>query len=230
MTAVALTTLIAAVRARADMTDSTFVDDDTEVTPWINEEAGKLHDLLVSRFEDQYTVATDSIVVTSGATITLADSVPGFYKLRGIDRLESGDTDWQEIRPFDFNRRNRRTSGGSWYRSRVVQYRLVGPSILLSPDDASTGTYRVWYIPSFTPLVAPDDEIDFPESWHEYVIAGAAAKCLAKEESDPSLQLGMQAKIEATILAMAANRDAGSRMRIEDVRRRRTADDDGDDY
>lgn len=228
MTTIALVDLVADVRSRADMVDSEFVDDATEVIRWINEEAAKLHDLVVSRFEDQFTTTSVPIIVAPGTSsiplTTLA--LTGFYKLRGVDRLENGASDWQEIRPFDFNNRNRRTSGGAWYRSRVVQYRLVGASILLSPDDACDGTYRVWYIPSFTPLAADGDTIDFPENWHEFVIAGAAAKCLAKEESSTSIQMALQTDVRATILAMAANRDAGSRMRIENVRRRDLDDDD----
>ena len=227
MTAVRLVDLVADVRSRADMIASAFVDDATEVIRYINEEAAKLHDLVVSRFEDQYTTVTGSIVVSGASSIAVTNAAfTGFYKLRGIDRQESGAGDWREIKPFNFNMRNRRASGSSWYRSREIQYRLVGANILLTPDDACDGTYRVWYIPSFVPLAADGDTVDFPQNWHEFITAGAAAKCLSKEESDPNGQLRMQADVRATIMAMAANRDAGHRMRIEDVRSRINEDDD----
>lgn len=229
MPAVSLDTLRQSVRSRVDMLDSVFVDDETEVDVWINEAGGELHDLVVSRYEDQLTIVSDAITVSSGNVIalsTLPDSAP-FYKLRALDRAEDGVSDWREVRMFDFNARNRRaTSGTSWYRSRDIRYRLVGANILLTPDDNATGVYRLWYIPSYVNLADPEDEVNWPQNWQDFIIASAAVKCLAKEESDTREQVALRDAAKARVLTMAAPRDAGGRMRIEDVRRRGYDDDD----
>ena len=78
-------------------------------------------------------------------------------------------------------------------------------------------------------MVDSSDEISYPQNWHEFIIAGVAAKCLAKEESSTTDQLRSKAEIKERVMAMAASRDAGSRMRIEDVRSGRFSDADGDD-
>lgn len=219
---ITLTNLLAAVRSRADMVGSTFVDDTTELTRWINEEAAELHDLVVSRFEDQFTILSSNLAVSSGNTISLSSLAAGapFYKMRGLDVL---DGKWCEVAPFAFNERNRTGSG-----LRGIRYRLIGASIYLTPTDAATGTYRLWYIPGFVDLVNPGDTLDYPENWHEFVISGAAAKALAKEESDPRVQQGLKEASRQRILASASNRDAGRRMRIEDVRSGPYGDDDDD--
>ena len=232
MAAIALAQLIASARSRANMVDSQFVDDATELVPWVNESAAELHDLVVSRFEDDYTVTSDNIVVSSGNTIDLSEECPAsapFYKLRGIDSLESGTSDWQKVRMFNFGERNRRNTGSGGYRSNFIRYRLMGQNIILSPDDNATGTYRLWYIPGYVDMVEDDDEVNFPQNWHEYIIASVAAKCLAKEDSSTTDQLRSKAEIKERVMAMAASRDAGSRMRIEDVRSGRFGGTDGDD-
>ena len=231
MSSITLTNAIVAVRSRADMVGSSFVTDD-EITRWINEEAAELHDLLVSSFEDEYTIVSGNAVVASGNTISLASSTSWcpasapFYKLRGIDRLESGSSDWRKLSMFNFNMRNVRSAGSHWFRSREIRYRLVGAAIYLTPDDAATGTYRLWYVPGYVDLSAGGDALTFPENWHQYVLEGAAAKCRLKQEDDASAHLGAKAGLRARIASMAANRDIGSRMRIEDVRGGYDEDDD----
>lgn len=221
MSTITLTNAIAAVRVRADMVGSDFVDD-ADITRFLNEEAAELHDLIVSRFEDQYTIVSSSLTVSSGNTIALSSLPAGspFYKLRGVDWYDGSR--WCDVRPFDFNRRNRKSSGGNC----AIQYRLIGPYIHLTPSDAATGTYRVWYIPGFVDLATGSETYDFPQNWHTYILAGAAVKCLAKEDSDTGDQLRSKEATRQRILAMAASRDAGTRMRIEDVR---SADIDADD-
>ena len=223
MSSITLTQAIARVRSRADMVNSTFIDDTTEVAPWLNEAFAELHDLVVSVYEDQFTVVSSNIVVSSGSTISLGaetawcPATAPFYKLRGVDYLASGTADWHRLRLFSFNDRNSRTTGYSWRRARDLRYRIVGSSIHLTPDDAATGTYRIWYIPGFVDLANGSDTVSYPENWHEYAIVSAAAKALLKEESDARWLIDAKNALRARILAGAANRDVGSRMRIEDV-------------
>lgn len=214
---------ISLVNARLAVTDAcnmpataasgTFVTT-SELNRVLNAQCAELHDLVVSRFEDQFTTSL-TFTIASGNTYTLA---AGFYKLVGLDRDE-GTNDWRRVRAFEWNARNRRVTNASWYRSREIRYRVVGTTIQLTPDDAALGTYRLWYVPQWTDLSADVDLIDFPQNWHEYALAGAIAHVLAKEESPNDHWLTQKAQLRARILAMAANRDADRPSAIRDVRR-----------
>lgn len=221
MSSITFANLRTAVRERADMVNDTDFITEAELGRIINGEAAELHDLVVSRFEDDFTISAE-VTVSSGtyALSGLSASAP-FYKLRAVDRSVGGQ--WSEVERFDFNRRNR-TAAATGYLGPDVQYRLIGTSLHFTPSDQAAGTYRLWYIPSFVDLSADGDTLSYPENWHEMVIAGAAAKCLLKEESDAREHLAIKADVKRRIMAAATNRDAGASHRIQDVRgRSRTA-------
>lgn len=217
--AIALSDLRTRILERADMLNSQFIST-AELNAIINGEGAELHDLVVSRFEDQFTTSLN-FSITSGNSYPLTST---FYKLRGVD-FDDGNGQFNAIRKYDWAARNRRVAGGFW-RSRTLSYRLVGSNLLITPDDQALGNYRLWYIPPYVDLVADGDLLDYPQYWHECVIAGGAAKCLAKEESDPSAQFQLKAAMQQRIMAMAANRDAGAPERVERVRRNYDYDDD----
>lgn len=215
MSSVALSTLRTAVLERTGNENNPGYST-AELNRIINGEGAELHDLVVSRFEDQFTTNLQ-FTIASGNTYSLAST---FYKLRGLDRLESGSADWQEVAKFDFNDRNRRSSTGLWPVARNIRYRVIGSTIFLTPDDAATGTYRLWYIPGYVDLSADGDTLDYPENWHEYVIAGSCAKVCIKEETDPSGHMAIKSGLKERILAMASNRDAGLPDRVLRIRNR----------
>ncbi len=221
--AVTLASLIVQVRERADMVNSNFVLD-PELTIYINNSAKELYDILVSRFEDQFLYTDPNTFETPTATISseannFFDVTDQLYKLRGVDKLVSGDK-WITLTKFNFNDRNTFLSQGprAYFGQVAVQYRFMDQKILILPKSSSVGTYRYWYIPKFTDLTA---EIDLPASmdmWSEYIVVDSAIKCLVKEESDTSaLQLAKQ-QLTARIEAMAANRDAGMPDKVSNVR------------
>jgi hypothetical protein len=85
------------------------------------------------------------------------------------------------------------------------------------PTDSATGTYRLWYVPVYTPLVSDSDTIDGVNGWEEYVIVDAAIKMLAKEESSTThLDQQKQALIDR-VEQMAQNRDMDQPEVIADV-------------
>ncbi len=226
MAAITLANLRTAALLRADMASSDFVSA-AEVTALVNVEAAELHAELVTVYEDQFTTSA-TFTISSGNVYALASvtaSAP-FFKLRGLDRDEGGG-DWRELERFDFLDRNRRRSGGG--NGRDVRYRLVGANIVLTPDDAATGTYRLWYVPGWVDLSADGDTLDVPENWHEFVVSGVAAKLLQKEESDSRSQLAAKENVRARIRAAAQNRDASGPERMARIRTRYTYDRDVDD-
>lgn len=207
-----LSDLILAARQRADMVNSTFIQD-AEWTSYINNSYAELYDLLVSRFEDYYSKTTTFTLTSSNSQNLPAD----FYKVRGVDfQLSPGD--WATLRKFNFSERNRidnvtlRTVRGQFDK----QYRVMGGRLLVLPENNAAGTYRLWYIPRYTKLVNPTDDAGDVLDFEEYIIVDAAIKALVKEESDTQVLLLVKQQLKDRIEAMAANRDTEPE-RIADV-------------
>lgn len=212
-----LSSLRTRVRERANMENSQFVSD-AEVTRYINESYATLYDLLVSRFEDYFIQDPLEFTISSGSyTYSLPST---FYKLVGVDRKSNG-TDYYSIRPFSFEERNRNTNTTrlrGWNTD--VKYRILGSDLRFTPEGSAPGTYRLWYIPSYTALSSDSDVIDTTitrNNWEEYIVIDAAMKCLVKEESDTNDLKIELARIEKRIEEMAQNRDIGNTDRITDV-------------
>lgn len=227
MTTMSLADLRAHALERADMVNTSFVST-SELDAIINGEGAELHDLVVTLFEDQFTTEFSFTLGAGVSTLALSSLPAGapFYKLRGVDR--SDGSDWFTLRRFEWASRNDGRTQTS-VRPRDVRYRLVGASLRLSPDASAQGDYRLQYIPGYVNLVAPSDVLDYPEQWVEYVLAGTAAKLLAKEESDPGVQLSLKSAMRARIEKMGVNRDAAGPERVERIRDRDRYG-DGDDW
>lgn len=202
------------VRERADMKNSSFVED-SELNQYINASYQELYDILVTSFEDYYTLPPVSFSLSSTDYYELPSD---FYKLRGVDAaINNGD--YYTMSPFDFARRNRQ--GQSMYRLDYVQfdknYRIIGNRIYITPSERAQGDYRIWYIPQATVLTSDTSTLDGINGWEEYVVIDAARKCLAKEESDTSFMIAEKEGLRQRIINAAARRDAGMPKTISDV-------------
>lgn len=199
-----LSNLITAARQKADMINSTFIED-PEWTDYINNSYAELYDLLVSRFEDYYSKAL-IFTVSSGSLSYVLPS--DFYKFRGLDFNLAGN-DYITVRKFNFEERNKinrvLTRGLRGVSDR--QYRIMGQNILFYPVDKAPGTYRMWYIPRFTPLVNSTDVLGDVMDFQEYITTDVAIKAMMKEESDVSALLLHKEQLKQRIEAMASNRD-----------------------
>jgi hypothetical protein len=211
-----LATMRERVRARADMKNSLFVEED-ELNQYINSSYQELYDLLVASFEDYYTLPPVTVTITTGSTIDLPTD---FYKLRGVDgKLDNNN--FYTLQPFQFAERNINRQGvgilnaSQWY----TQYRIVGNKIYITPEDNAAGDYRLWYIPKCTTLLLDTDTLDGINGWEEYIVVDAARKCLQKEESDTSAMVQEKEMLRQRIINMAARRDAGMPKSITDLNR-----------
>ncbi len=139
-----LTSIRESVRERADMQHSEFVSD-SELDSYINNSYKELYDLIVSRFEDYYSVR---YITTVGidAQIPLPED---FYKLRGVDLNRDGGDNWITVSKWMFAERNQanRTNNRLIYGVNDVQYRAMGDKIEFLPVSSAPGTYRIWYVP-----------------------------------------------------------------------------------
>jgi hypothetical protein len=202
MAIVSLGELRSRVLERANMVGSSFVSSD-EVRAIILGELGALNDLVVGAYDDQRTTSLEFTIPAGTTSWTLNAAI---YKVRRLDKVDGSET--SELPRFDWN---------SPQDIGSTRYRLVGSTIQFSGEAG--GTYRVWYVPDSWSLVSDGDTLDLPYSWLEYVIAGSAARLLAKEESDPSIQLGLQQQAKQRIESAAPSRDASGPERISRTRK-----------
>jgi len=202
---VTLTSLIAQVRQRADMQNTTFVTD-AEITTYINSGCQDLYDILLKKFEDYYTIS--ATVVTDGIADTFA--LPAdFYKLIGVDYLLNGLS--QPMDRFNFIDRHKYR-----YNAQLIRYRIIKNSLKFTPIPPAQNI-TVWYAPAFTPLAVGADTFDGINGWEDIVVVDAAMKCLKKEESDISQLLIEKQELTAKIEEMANNRDQGNPEVVTDI-------------
>lgn len=211
-----------ATRQRADMENSTFVLD-AELNDYLNSSLAELYDMVIATYED-YFLNASTVTVASGAnTIPFpvdSTGTPTVLKVRGVD-YQIGGSGWVSLRPFQFSERNALTLDvrRAQYTAPQRTYRVGPTSIFLLPEIDASGVYRMWYIPTLTPLVADTDVLTLPQYWDEYAVCDAAIKCAQKEEGDVSTLMGQKAALIARINASARSRDAGEPPRVSDVRR-----------
>lgn len=199
------------------MEASQFIMDD-ELTDYVNQSYAELYDLLVAKFEDYFVEDPLDFSVASG--VSKFPLPADLYKIIGVDKALGGG-EYYALRPFSFEARNkRRVSDRLRGLYPQVRYRIIGDDLKLSPDDQAPGDYRIWYVPSYTPLVLDVDTVASVISrngWEEYIVIDAAIKCLQKEESDVSVLFAQKQAMAGRIEEMAQNRDAGDTDRITDV-------------
>ena len=199
------------VRNRADMTGSLFISE-AELGDYVNASAQELYDVLVAAFQDYYLTLTSNSVLTTGQD---SISLPAdFYKLRGVDRLLDGASEWQTVQPFSFAERNDRQGmvglTAYAYQDSGIRYRLQGSTVKFTPPDDCAGTYRVWYVPRMPVLTLDSDTFDGINGWEEYVVVDAAIKCLLKEESSTTGLERQKAALLKRIQDMSVQRDSGA--------------------
>jgi len=215
-----LSELKAIILDQADMTDSGFITD-IRLTYWINAELSELHDLLIDSFEDYF--LAKKIITLAGDTENYA--LPDdFYKAIKVFYMDG--TNRYRLRRFMMEELDQYSN--DYYSAYVMApevdlcYRVEGNEIYIAPTPSLGGRLELWYIPQLERLVDPNDTVHFqiPIGWEDYVVCGVVARCLAKEESDPTFFLMKKAEIKARIIEMAATRDEGGENRVVDVYRR----------
>lgn len=210
-------------RDRADMLDSTFVED-SELNTYINNSLTELHDLLIAAYNEEYVMeevqftSTENQIDYDLPNGTNYDAAQKFYKLRGVDSKINNDS-WQTVKRFNFNKRNAQETGVLWNfgGGAFLEYRLVGSKIRFSRVPDTNTTFRVWYYPKCVVLVNDDDTYDDINGFIEYVVLDAAIKMLQKEESDVAVLMQQKQDMKDRIKVMAQDRDANEPESVSDI-------------
>jgi hypothetical protein len=199
------------------MTGSDFISV-PRLVDYINAELSELYDLLVGSYEDYFYDTIDVNLVNGTESYTLPADL---YKVRkvffkeGTDRYVMRRMALDEIGLYPSDSRPARTH---------YKYRVMGQNLIVFPLPG-TGTLELWYIPNYTPLVNDGDTLALSvpvQGWDDFIVSGAAARCLVKEESDPSALLMAKEQARVRIIKAAADRDAGEPEAVIDVSERFT--------
>ena len=217
---VTLAELMAHSRSRADMENSSFVDD-TELISYVNHSIGELHDILIQTYGADYSVKQVTFNLTNNVDsypLSTLITAGDFYKLYGLD-AKINNSDWTTLSPFNFNERNRfqHFNVSTYLGITNFRYRLNGSNVIFAPIPDSAMQVRMWYIPVAPRLVNLTDALDDLNEYDEYIIVDVAIKMLQKEESDVSVLLNQKAALKLRIEQAAQNRDAGKCDSISDI-------------
>jgi hypothetical protein len=217
-TTMTLAQLRAAVRQRADMENSQFVQD-SELNSYINQSAFELYDLLVQKYGDNYFVAPAFQIITDG-TNDKYNLPADFYKELGVDLLLSNSAESAVTVPqFNFSDRNKYATPNfqTFYGVTNLRYRLNGNQIWFTPVPMAGQKINMWYVPTMTTMDSDSATLEGVSGWTEYVIIDAAIKCKVKEESEATILVDAKNKIINRIENAAENRNASSPPTVSDT-------------
>lgn len=193
--------------------DPALAADKAYTDPIINSALGRLHDLLTESFED-YHLNVSSAVVVSGAatTFTLTSaSITNLLKLRSLERQRL-DLKYDDVERISLGERNRRIERG---------YFIAQDTVHLYPSEKAVGTYRVWYTPGFSLLVAdtgPTGSYETINGWEEIAVVDAARQFKADLEKDTSELQRRYDELRAHVMNVAKQRNAHGPRKVRKVR------------
>jgi len=158
-------------RQRADQETGDYISDD-ELTSYINSAYAELYDLIVQSCETYFIAYFDVQIPTAWAGAEIFDLPVTFYKVLGVDWLDSSTSlDPISLRAFNFQERNRSSflrNGLSTSTSMTnVQYMIQGSAVRLIPKPVQSGVLRVWYAPMAKILkdLTMDQPVDVPQGY-----------------------------------------------------------------
>lgn len=221
---------------RSDKLNSRFITTD-EWNIYINQSAYELYDILVTKFGDDYFMATPYVFTTTGAPQyplpdgsatyqnVLNQTAQAVYKLLGVDcGVAVGNNAWVTLPRFNWIDRNKFVYPQLQANALGVfnlSYRQMGSNLEFIPRPSAGQYIQVWYVPMMTQLLQDTDMLPFSISgWSEYIVVDAAIKTLTKEESTEHAGVLMAAKaaLLERIETTAANRDIGQPNTVSDTR------------
>ena len=203
-----LVDMIADVRERADMVNSTFISDAT-ITEFLNQSLAKVWLRLVQNEAQPHYRSIQSYTVDSSSSV---QALPvDFLRVQAVEVLMNGQN--ANILPF------MNAEHGQLLDVRTIgqpRYRIQADNIEFAPvTQAFTAT--LYYTPCQVRLTELTDTFNGYNGYEEAAIYDAAAKCQAKEESNNAFNIQQRDEWFALIDAEASKRDAANPERVQDV-------------
>jgi hypothetical protein len=206
-----LSELVTRTRRLADIENVTDRFPDDEVLAYVNRGLARWHRTLAQVFPNFFLQQTGNLTVVSGANSIDISSGAGFAGFLSIARLQYKDSSspsgWRHVLPVQFDEIEQFSSSQSMGRPRG--YMMAKDRILLFPEDAAAGVYRLWYIEGWGDL-GIDETIEEWDDWLQLAVLDAAIAIKRKGEEDVSDLVQERAMLEAEVRAAAVARDVGA--------------------
>lgn len=188
----------------------------------ISQSFKELWDILQQKFGDTYFVALP-YEYTTNQQLQFYQLPADFKALLGVDIALNGQdpNSWITLRQFEFAQRNLFNYPNifTFYGVTNLRYRLMGNQLMIIPAPSSGLTFRIWYVPRPSQLIADTDTVDAVSGWEEYLVTDCCIKALAKEESDVTVYAAQKLLLMKRIEEASANRNIGEPQRVVDIRR-----------
>lgn len=172
----------------------------------------ELHDLLISKYGDDYFTVRVEGAITAGVPDPLPDDI---LKLLGVD-LQDGGGRWYSLRRFSLSQREAQQCAAPGYR-------LEGGDLRIEPDPIGATAYRVIYVRSAPKLSLTDPpaagyvyEVEGYNGWEELLVLYALLRAKRSQDEPTSSIEGEIARQTARIDWASDGRDAGEPMTIPD--------------
>ncbi len=215
----------------ATNTENNTVVTDQELATKANDSFGALDDILIGLYEDYKLTNTQKTITTSADGSNNFTLPTDFLKARLVER--QWGSDWVRLEPFSLQQHSAISSptliraGAGW----TGYYRIEGNTCEVLPWQNAAAVYRIWYVPSFTPITFSVDgagkfttstatlpvHMDV-QAWHAFVIADVSAHVQQKQELDGGPFIQEREMQRQRVIGAAKTRDAGRAKRVADTR------------
>lgn len=186
-----LTTLLAGVRHVTDHDSDDQAGTTAQLTDRINEEYLTLHRQIADLIPDLFTVVSGDITVASGTTTINPAAAPlsisNLSKIRAVQIKVSGRYFDLPVAPVG----NAEMSGRRGWRL------LFGPTIELTPANATAGTYRLRYMAKAAALTGGAPDVLLPDGADKVIIERVAARIRPRVDEEQHVQAHLAAADEA---------------------------------
>jgi hypothetical protein len=211
---VAVTSLLAQVRQRADIESAADRFPDAEVINYISQSYAEMYNLIIQSGEDYF---LSSAVIPVTANTDKYDLPADFYFDRGVDIQLGGYT--LSMERWLFDEREQYQYAGGWTFGMPIAYSIEGSQIWFKPLPAGVYSPTLWYYPA-PPVLTSGSSIDGFGGMEEFVVADAACKVLAKEERDYAPIAAQRENAKALIKTMLSNRSKAFPKKVTRLRGR----------
>lgn len=216
-------------RQESNMENNFFVTD-AELITYINNSLSELDDMMINEVNEDYRVQ-QYITVLQGGNFTIP-TMAETMKIRGIDiqgqglNSAQGGVPWNPLPKFQLIDRGRLnnnviTRTYPYGKTNLSYFWQGNQGIIIYPEVQAAGTYRVWWIPKFQPLIFPTDvmavQMDM-QAWVEYAVVDVCIKILTKQNLDPSAFMQRKEALRQRIIGAMTNRDESGPDVIANVR------------
>lgn len=198
---------------------SSFVSKD-ELNSFLNEDFASLYDKLVKAYPQEYNITKADLASVQPVIDQLEYNLPDdFYRLVSYTLQDGEDFFQPEIWQFhELGELLRAEYLNQGYTIRNLKYRLQNNTLVLRPPPKkSTWFAHMFYIPTFTPLVADDDEFDGVNGWEEWAIIKSAIKMKAKAKFDIGALTGLWQSVDERLNGLIKTRDQSQPQQMNDV-------------